>query len=267
MIEVVALHRALRLEAGEREGIDIFLQRHAVLQAERHRDGEIVDDGAQRRAFLVHVDEDLTETPVVIFAGAEIDLVAADHRLLGVAFAAVGHALALAHHHDTLDDLLNHFLGERCGARRGRTLEEGLDGILFVVLVSDKLRIERLAELGAIAVECVGFQRQLPGEQIGLLAVLDRRLVRHVDGLGDGAGNEWLRRRHHADVAFDREIALAGAAAGIGAVEHRIMLGLEMRRAFHRHGAADMDVGGLDLALAEAERGEEVEGRRGEILG
>ena len=121
--------------------------------------------------------------------------------------------------------------------------------------------------LRAVAVERVGFERELPGEQVGCLAILDRRLVRHVDGLGDGAGDERLRRRHHADVAFDREIALAGAAARIGAVEHRIVLGLQMRRAFHRHGAADVDVGGLDLALAEAERGEQVEGRGGEVFG
>ena len=40
-----------------------------------------------------------------------------------------------------------------------------------------------------------------------------------------------------------------------------------MRRAFDRHGAADVDVGGLDLALGEAEMGEEVEARRGEIFG
>ena len=54
---------------------------------------------------------------------------------------------------------------------------------------------------------------------------------------------------------------------GIGAVEHRIVLGLQVRRAFDRHRAADMDVGGLDLALAEAKRGEQVEGGRGEVLG
>src|SRR5439155_24826739 len=35
----------------------LFRSRHAVLQAERDRDGEIVDEGAQRGAFLVHVDE------------------------------------------------------------------------------------------------------------------------------------------------------------------------------------------------------------------
>ena len=43
---VIALNHARRLELGEDEGIDIFLQRHAPLQAERYRDGEIVDEGA-----------------------------------------------------------------------------------------------------------------------------------------------------------------------------------------------------------------------------
>ena len=127
--------------------------------------------------------------------------------------------------------------------------------------------LQRLRELGAVAIERVGLQRELPGEQIGRLAVLDRGLVRHVDGLGDRARDERLRRRHHADVALDREIALAGAAARIGAVEHRIVLGLQVRRAFDRHRAADVDVGGLDLALGEAERGEQVEARVGELLG
>ncbi len=37
------------------------------------------------------------------------------------------------------------------------------------------------------------------------------------------------------------------------------MLGLQVRGAFHRHRAADVHVGGLDLALGEAERGEQVE--------
>ena len=36
-------------------------------------------------------------------------------------------------------------------------------------------------------------------------------------------------------------IPLAGAAALVGAVENRIVLDLQVRRAFHRHGAADMD--------------------------
>ena len=127
--------------------------------------------------------------------------------------------------------------------------------------------LQRLRELRAVAVERVRLQAELPGEQVGGLAVLDRRVVRHVDGLGDRARDERLRRRHHADVALDREIALAGAAARVGAVEHRIVLGLEVRRALDRHRAADMDVGGLDLALGEAEVREQVERRRGDHLG
>ena len=95
---VVALHEAGRLEAGEGEGLDIFLERHAVLQAERDGDGEVVHQRAEGGAFLVHVDEDLAEPAVVVFAGAQIDLVAADDGLLGVALAAVGQLLALAQH-------------------------------------------------------------------------------------------------------------------------------------------------------------------------
>src|SRR5439155_9515353 len=72
-------------------------------------------------------------------------------------------------------------------------------------------------------------------------------------------------RRQHADVAVDREETLSGAAARIGAVEHGIMFGFEMRRAFDRHGAADIDVGRLDLALGVAEMREQVEIRGGEI--
>src|SRR5262245_41514868 len=82
---------------------------------------------------------------------------------------------------------------------------------------SDQLRLQRLRELRAVAVERVGLERELPGEQIRRLAVLDRGVVGHVDGLGDRPGDEGLRRRHHADVALDREVALAVAPAGIGA--------------------------------------------------
>ena len=37
----------------------------------------------------------------------------------------------------------------------------------------DQLRLQRLRELRAVAVERVGFERKLPGEQIRRLAVLD----------------------------------------------------------------------------------------------
>ena len=84
---------------------------------------------------------------VVVFAGAQIDLVAADHRLLGVALAAVGHALALAHDHHALDHLLDHPLGQRRDARGLRLVEEGLDDVVVFLLVLDQLALQRLASL------------------------------------------------------------------------------------------------------------------------
>jgi len=57
-------------------------------------------------------------------------------------------------------------------------------------------------------------------------------------------------------MALDREIALADAAARIGAIKHGIMFKLQMRRAFKRHRTADMNIGRFDVSLREAERGE-----------
>ena len=61
----------------------------------------------------------------VAVAGAQVDLVAADHGLLSVALAAVGQLLALADHGDALDHLLDHALGERARARGHGLLDEG----------------------------------------------------------------------------------------------------------------------------------------------
>src|SRR3981189_2353454 len=76
------------------------------------------------------------------------------------------------------------------------------------------------------ALQPVALWAQLPGHQIGFLAILRGVVVGHVDGFADRARDERLRRRHHADVALHREIALADLAAGIDAVEHVVVLGL-----------------------------------------
>ncbi len=209
----------------------------------------------------MHVDEDLAHAPVFVFAGAEIDLVAADDGLLRIALAAVGQALAFVAGADALDDLLHDPLGDD---RRARGLRLRHQIVELVVVIADlqHLRGERLRQLRAVAIERVGLQRELPGQHIGIAAILDGRVVRHVDRLGDRARDEGLARRHHADMAFDRQRPLADTAARIGAIEHRQVLRLQMRRAFERHRAADMQVGGVDFGLGEAERLEQVEVRR-----
>src|SRR5262249_6952050 len=82
---VVGFDDARRLEPGEGERLDKLLERYAVLQPDRDSDREIVHQRAESRAFLVHVDKDFGEPAVLVFAGAQIDLVAADHRFLRVA--------------------------------------------------------------------------------------------------------------------------------------------------------------------------------------
>ena len=84
-------------------------------------------------------------------------------------------------------------------------------------------------ELGAVAIERIGLQPQLPGQHVGFAAFLHGGAVGHVDGLGNGARDEGLHRRHHADMRFHAQRALADAPAGIGAVEHRQMSRLSDR--------------------------------------
>ena len=90
----VTLDDALRLEASERELVDEGLQRNAVLQANGHAHGKAVHERAERCAFFVHVDEDLTERAVFVLAGAQEDLVTANAGLLGETNALLGKANA-----------------------------------------------------------------------------------------------------------------------------------------------------------------------------
>ena len=75
--------------------------------------------------------------------------------------------------------------------------------MIVIFIVPDEQRLERLRELRAVAIERIGLEPELPRKQIGGLAVLHRRIIRHVDGLGDGPGNEGLCRRHHPNVTLD----------------------------------------------------------------
>ena len=253
---VVALNHPGGLELGKGEGVDEFLQRHAVLQTDGDRDGEVVHHGAETRPFLVHVDEDLAKLAVLIFAGAQVDLVPADHRLLGVTLAAIWHLFATR----TGDFLDYHLFDDLFGQNRGLVMQgaafQHLGGL---VVILDQARGQGLGQFGAVAVKRVCLDPEGPAEFVGLLAVLDRGIVRHVDRLGDRAGDEALRRRHHGDVAFGVEETLALLAAGIGTVKDVEVLFLEVRRAFQRHGSADVIVGGVDLGARVAEVAQQVE--------
>ena len=120
------------------------------------------------------------------------------------------------------------------------------------------LRGERLAQLGTVAVEGHRLDAMPPALLIGVEHVLDRRLVRHVDRLGDGAGEEALRGAHHPDVTHVVDEARSRLAALVGAIEDRQMLFAQERRTLDRHRAADDRIGLVDLALAESERSQKV---------
>ena len=176
----------------------------------------------------------------------------AHHRLLGVTGAAVGQAMPLA---EVLGDHpLGHLLGHRFHVR-GRRL------LLLVV----RRGVERLRELGAVAVQGHRLEHAAPGEVVGPLDVLDGGVHGHVDGLADRARDEGLGRRHHPDVRLGGDEARALLAAAVGAVEDGQVGGFQQRRALDGHGAAAVVVGRLDLGGGEAHRAEQVAVPLGEL--
>ena len=167
MIALVALHHAGRLELGEGEGLDIFLERHAVLQAKRDGDGEVVHHRTEGSAFLVHVDEDLADTAVVEFAGAQVNLVAADDGFLGVALCGGPAAFRGRGRRPRSMMPLDDLLGDRDSlARAPRALASAPRPRPRPHRPrSARAEFERLRQLRAVAVERVGLQRQLPGQR------------------------------------------------------------------------------------------------------
>ena len=185
----VARDHAVRLEAGEQEGIDELVERHAVLQAERDGDGEAVRHAAEGGPFLVHVDEDFAERAVFVFAGAEVDLVIADAGLLRVPGPAIRQPATPGDvaMHDLLGDLApaRPWRSSRPTPRRPSASATVLSGWLSF----EPSRYRALA----LSISC-----QL--SRYAFFTSSMRGRVRHVDRLGDRAGDERLRRRHHADV-------------------------------------------------------------------
>jgi hypothetical protein len=99
----------------------------------------------------VHVDKELGEPAVLVLAGAQIDLVAADRGLLRVALAPVGQPPPLA----ALDDLFDHpidnafneSLGDQRGAPRRRLREQLGRPLLGFLVVAKQARGQRLRQV------------------------------------------------------------------------------------------------------------------------
>mmetsp|Transcript_22711 Transcript_22711/g.37493 ORF Transcript_22711/g.37493 Transcript_22711/m.37493 type:complete len:741 (+) Transcript_22711:830-3052(+) len=255
---VIALHHARRLELGEGERIHELLKRHAILQTNRHRDGKVVHHGPETRTLFVHVDKDLAEVPVLIFARAQIDLVAPHDGFLSVALAALRHLFAMRFDDLFDDDLFHNLFGQHGRLFDGRATFQ--DFLRFLVILDQRCG-QRLRQFRAIPIERVGLHTQRPAEFIGFLAILDGRIVGHVDRLGDRTRDKGLRCRHHGDVAVNAQETLANLAAGVGAVKDVVVLFLEVRRTFQRHRPADVVVGRVDIRAGKAERAQEVKGR------
>ena len=155
--DVRVLRHARRLEADVAELVDEILQRHAVLQRVADRLRERVGEARDRRAFLRHRQEQLAGLAVLVEADGDVALVAGDVELVRDRLPLVGQPVT---------------------ARRGfGAVGAGRDGLLVL------RRVERLRALAAVAVDRHGLRADPPRVDVGLLDLLDRRGLRHVDGL------------------------------------------------------------------------------------
>ena len=170
---VGVLRVAPRLEAGVGELLHIHLERHAVLEAHRHRRAEGIHQPPDRAPLLRHRDEQLAGAAVVVEADGDVALMAPHIELVGDAAARVGETLAPGS-------------GRHLGCR----------------LVSLGARVEGLALLRAVTVDRQGLQPHPPAFHVGTADLGRGRLPRHVDRLGDRPRDEWLRSGHHLYVGL-----------------------------------------------------------------
>ena len=255
---VVPLHHPCGFELGKGERIDELFERHAVLQTNRDRDGKVVHHRAEASTLFVHVEENLTEATVSIFARPEINLVSAHDRLLGIPLTALWHLFAVAAHDLFDDDLFDHLLGQH---RSFFHWVAGFEDLCRLFVILNQRRSERLGQFRPITVERVRLNAEAPRQFVSLLAVLNRRIIRHVDRLRDRTRDERLRRSHHGDVAVNRQITLAFFAARVGAVKDVVVLFFQVRRTFQRHGATNVVVRSVDLCLREPKVTQQVKRR------
>ncbi len=127
---------------------------------------------AQRRALLADVgEEDLADAAVLVHAGGDVALVAADRELVRDRLALAGHPLAL-----------RAGLGERLGdglLDDRIHIDVGLGGRLVLLRVG----AQRLGGLRAVAVDRQRLDPEPPRLGVGVGDVLDGRALGQVDRL------------------------------------------------------------------------------------
>ena len=167
-----------------------------------------------RAALLVHLDEQLPGLAVLEHADGQIALVAGDLELVVDGHARLGHAPT-----DGLVGLLAKDVVS-CSSSRMRASSvrfalstasrsamavsppPALPSLLFFV-------VERRRSLGSVTINGDRFEAEFPAFDVGVHDVVHCRLGRQIDGLGDRAAEERLRRGHHPDVAAVMQGALA----------------------------------------------------------
>ncbi len=91
---MAALDMPGRLKLAHTEPVDKGLQRHAVLQRNGNGDGELIHHTAHRGRLSGHIDKNLTQPAVGIFARAQKQGMVAHCRFLRKAVATGGQRLA-----------------------------------------------------------------------------------------------------------------------------------------------------------------------------
>ncbi len=172
---------------------------------------------------------------VLVHAGGDVALVAADRELVRDRLALARHALAARTR-----------LGQRLadGLRRRSRRRRRAPGLGLL-----RVGAQRLGGLRAVAVDRERLDPQAPRLGVGVGDVLDGRALGQVDGLRDRARDERLHGAHHLDVAHVRDRALADRD-----VEHRQVLLRQAGRADDRAVLGEVRLDLLDLLLGVAER-------------
>ena len=125
----------------------------------------------------------------------------ADIGLLRITLAAMRQTVPLGLA-ATLDDFFDHPLDNPLGYDRRLDGDRRVHEVVQILIVLDQAGRQGLAKLRAVTIKRVGLDPQLPGQHVGVGAIVDCRTVRHVDGLGNSSGDKRLSRRHHTDMTL-----------------------------------------------------------------